>query len=89
MKGSPYRWAKVLAVLAFVANLGFVLVVSLVGQQARQDNCEKVADAFDIYNDILLGLAAGTERTPEEQARFDLAATELRTRTHEALADCS
>lgn len=72
-----------LALGAFVFNLAAVGIVWVAGEQARQENCEKVSDAGDVIVDALI--SAGGELTAEQQARADA----FRAEVHGALADCS
>lgn len=74
------RLAKWLAAGAFVFNLVAVGLVYLSGERARQDNCEKVTEAFDVFTDRLIAAAGAEGEAQAEAFRVDV---------HEALNDCS
>ncbi len=46
--------------------------------ETTNDGREAIRNAFRKYNDILIGSAARTERTPQEQAQFDAQVQEFK-----------
>lgn len=77
---------NVLAVLAIAVGLVLTIVTSA---QAREENCARVATAFDVFTDVLIATAAENERTPEERTDFEATAALFRARVHDALEECS
>jgi hypothetical protein len=69
-----------LALGAFMFNLLAIVLVYVAGEQAREENCEKVSEAFDVFTDRLIAAAGAAGETEAEAFRVDI---------HEALNDCS
>lgn len=84
------RWLRIVIIAGMLVNLAGTGVFVVTSSNARQANCSRVTDAFEVYTQALIHAFDPTEpRTPEQQARFDQRVGAFLVDIEPILEDCS